>query len=85
MIGAKTAQVFVEHPPTAGNDPQMMDSRSRLEINRMTRVAPPVRKFSFKIICDPHESLVKTANLEGDAEKFPAINSSIQVGPQHAK
>src|SRR6516165_1037472 len=74
MIGAKTAQVFAEHPRTAGHDPQMMDSRGRLEINPVTRVAPPVRKLSFKIICDPHESLVETANFEGDVKAHGKIS-----------
>ena len=74
MIGSETAQVFAEHPRTAGRDPQMMDSRGRLEINPVTRIAPPVRKFSFKIIGDPHESLVETANFEGDVAAYGKIS-----------
>src|SRR5262245_46436135 len=74
MIGSETAQVFAEHPRTAGRVSQMMDSRGRLEINLVTCVTPSVRKFRFKIIGDPHESLVKTANFEGDVAAYGKIS-----------
>src|SRR5262249_55554311 len=74
MIGAETAQMFAERPRTAGRDPQMTDSRGRLEINLVTCVTPSVRKFRLKIIGDPHESLVKTANFEGDVAAYGKIS-----------
>src|SRR5262245_1325236 len=73
MTGSETAQVFAEHPRTAGRDPQMMDTRGRLEINPVTRVAPPVRKFSLKIISDSRESFVETANFEGGLAAYRKI------------
>ena len=74
MIGSETAQVFAEHPRTADRDPQMTDSGGRLEINLVTGVTPSIREFSFKIIGDPHESLVKTANFEGDVAAYGKIS-----------
>ena len=59
MIGAETAQVLAEHPRAAGRNPQMMDRRRRLKIDLVTRVTPSVREFSFEIIGDSHESLIK--------------------------
>src|SRR5262245_49233299 len=74
MIGSKTAQMLAEHPRTAGCDLQMMNSRGRLKINLVTRIAPPIRKFSFKIIGDPHESLVEPANFEGDVAAYGKVS-----------
>src|SRR5262249_51961527 len=74
MVGSETAQMFAEHPRTAGRDSQMMNSRGRLKINPVTRIAPSIRKLSLKIIGDPHESLVKTANFEGDVAAYGKIS-----------
>src|SRR5262245_26638662 len=74
MIGSETAQMFAEHPRTAGRDSQMMNSRGRFKINLVICVTPSVRKFRFKIIGDPHESLVKTANFEGDVAAYGKIS-----------
>ena len=73
MIGAKTAQVFAEHPRTAGRHPQMMDACGRLEINSVARLAPSVRKFSFEIIGNPQEPLIEAANFEGDIATYRKI------------
>src|ERR1700720_2740310 len=81
MIRSETTQVFAEHPRTAGCDPPMMDRRGRLEINLVTCITPSVRKFSFKIIGDPHESLVKTANFEGDVATYGKISCHKLVDP----
>src|SRR5262245_53210532 len=75
MIGSEAAQVLTEHPRTAGCDPQMMDSCGGLEINPVTRIAPPVSEFRFKIISNPHEPLVETADLEGNVAAYGKICS----------
>src|SRR5262245_47627600 len=74
MTGSETAQVFAEHPRTAGPDSQMMDSRCRLKINPVTRNATSVRNFSFKIIGYPHELLVETANFERDVAAYGEVS-----------
>src|SRR5262245_51982916 len=74
MVGSETTQMFAEHPRTASRDAQMMDSRGRFEINPVTCIPPPIRKLSFKIIGDSNESLVKTANFEGDIAPYRKIS-----------
>src|SRR5262245_5708282 len=74
MTGSETAQMLAEHPRTAGRGPQMMDSRGRFKKNSLTRIAPAVCKLSFKIIRHSHESLVETANFEGDVAAYRKIS-----------
>src|SRR5262245_24988842 len=74
MIGPEVAQMFAEHPRTAGRDPQMMDNRGRFKINALTRITPPVRKFGFKIIGNPHKSFVETANFKRDVAAYGKIS-----------